>query len=226
MTIDKILESSNLVLPFATLLLGLSSSLHCAGMCGPLVMAVAHDKKSIFVYQVGRLLAYLMIATLVSFLGQATLRQLSPQLNLWSTYFIAGVFVFIGFKILMNRNYELPLPRFISQIFLKFNMLVTRKLKGTAMGSFLVGFSSIMLPCGILYALIFSLVAFKGISLALLSVVTFWVGTLPVMVLGPNFFRKYLSGIVSKFPRVTGVLLISIGLLALYYRHGKNLSCH
>lgn len=226
MTIETLKESSNLLLPFATLVLGLSSSLHCAGMCGPLVMAVAHDKKSVFIYQVGRLLAYMLLASVVSLLGQATLRQLSPQLNQWATYFIAAVFVLIGVKIFFNKNFELPLPRFFSQFFLKFNSKVLQKFKGTVTGSFLVGFSSIMLPCGILYATIFSLVAMKGLNLALLSIFTFWVGTLPVMVLGPSFFRKYLSGLVARFPRVTGLMLIAVGLLALYYRHGNKLSCH
>lgn len=214
-------QSSFYLVPLVALVVGLASSLHCAGMCGPLVMAVAHDKKSVLIYQLGRLLAYLSVATLLSFVGKVTLQQLSPHLSIYTTYLIALLFIVLGLTVFVKKNLELPFPKIFSQSFLKFTTFVHKKFQKSYLGAALVGFASILLPCALLYAVIFSLVAVRGLIMSLVAISFFWIGTLPAMVLGPHFFRKYLNRFLINFPRLTGLLLIGIGLANLYWRHIK-----
>src|ERR1043166_2698857 len=58
---------------FATpFLIGLAGSLHCIGMCSPLVMAVSGRKSAVLrnlTYNVGRILTYGLLGSLVSFAG-------------------------------------------------------------------------------------------------------------------------------------------------------------
>lgn len=60
----------------SSLLLGLASSLHCVGMCGPLVMSVPvhhlpRDKKvtGILLYQLGRIGTYVVLGVIAGLLG-------------------------------------------------------------------------------------------------------------------------------------------------------------
>ena len=53
--------------------LGLLGSIHCVGMCGPLVLAVPFPRKmrwqGIVIYQVGRLLTYSILGLLMGYIG-------------------------------------------------------------------------------------------------------------------------------------------------------------
>lgn len=64
------------VIFISALLLGLASSLHCIGMCGPLVMSVPvqhlpqHKKLfGILLYQFGRIATYMILGVLAGLIG-------------------------------------------------------------------------------------------------------------------------------------------------------------
>src|SRR3954471_14505371 len=58
----------------APFLIGLASSLHCIGMCSPLVIAVSRPgKNAIFrnlEYNAGRIVTYALLGAIVSFIGK------------------------------------------------------------------------------------------------------------------------------------------------------------
>jgi uncharacterized protein len=66
----------SVALLISSLLLGLASSLHCVGMCGPLIMSVPvqhlpEGKKTIgiLLYQLGRIGTYVVFGVIAGLLG-------------------------------------------------------------------------------------------------------------------------------------------------------------
>ena len=71
----EIKDASLIALPWIAFLIGLGGSLHCVSMCGGLVTACAKTKREVAVYQVGRLMGYLLIGLFASVLGHLLIGQ-------------------------------------------------------------------------------------------------------------------------------------------------------
>ncbi len=84
--------------------------------------------------------------------------------------------------------------------------------------SFLVGFLSILLPCGLLYGVILGAIAMQDITLAVLSIVFFWFGTLPAMVIAPEIFRKIVRPFQQYRPKLYALTLMMVGVMTISYR--------
>jgi len=80
----------------AAFILGLTGSLHCVGMCGPLMLAAGNGGRweSAFAYQSGRILVYILLGALLGTLGLG--------MRLWNAQstvaFLSGVLL-IGFAL-------------------------------------------------------------------------------------------------------------------------------
>ncbi len=222
-------SATHFALPLVALLLGLGGGLHCAGMCGPLVVSVAPTKKSNFLYQVGRLFGYLVLCFVVSLAGQAALQAVSPTLQVWFSVAIAVVFIYIGFTLFVGKGLHHLSFGWSAKAFQASTKYFGSSNRGINTRAFGVGLSSIFLPCALLYGVVFTLIASHGLGWALVAIVAFWAGTLPAMLLGPVAFRKLIAPFVAKAPRLAGSLCIAIGLVTLYYRFfmtGVGQSCH
>jgi sulfite exporter TauE/SafE len=53
---------------------------------------------------------------------------------------------------------------------------------------------------------------------ALSSMIFFWMGTLPAMVLAPNIIRSILNPMKSRVPKIYATILIVIGLSTIGFR--------
>jgi len=91
--------------PTAALLAGLVTSLHCAGMCGPLacvLMPVRGDRADAHtvstVYHLTRLTSYTMLGALVGGLGRLPLSLLSQPVLRWLPWLMLPVGVEMGFS--------------------------------------------------------------------------------------------------------------------------------
>ncbi len=215
--IHQIHDSSFTIVPILALIVGLSGSLHCMGMCGGLVYAIAQDKKGHAFYHLGRLLSYLILMTLLSFMGKALLQtQVFPWFFHFAAIFFFITFIGLGLRLWKSRNIDALAPAFMGRIYERVTGGLNRK--GIPLSSFILGSLSIFLPCGLLYTLFFALLGIKNLGIAYLSIILFWSGTLPVFILGKQLLAKVFSVFGSRSPQLMGTLLIVIGLTGLSLR--------
>lgn len=199
---------------YTALLIGITGSLHCAGMCSPLLMAVTNLTKSVVIsrllYNGGRILTYAVLGGLFS--GVGSFLPISPYQNLLSLLFGAALIIIAVFRIGHIR-----IPLLFSGInklttFLKerFAFLLSKK---TSAAVFMMGMLNGFLPCGMtLIALSYCLLLagpVDGFNFMLL----FGIGTLPVM-LG---FAPLLSLTIKKLnlslQKATTVMMICSGAI-------------
>ncbi len=206
-------------------MIGLGGSLHCVGMCGPLVSATTTNKFQSSLYQLGRLTGYLFIGTIVGLFGKIFLFRYSKDLNFFFSLLIALFFIFAGLKILVKRPLNFRMPLLIQKIWGKIQ--ITKPSLGRAG---LTGFFSIFLPCGFLYAVIFATISFQNLTLGLAAIFAFWLGTVPAMMSAPWLVHKLLKPLATRRPQFTGALLIALGLLTIVWRYQmtaeKCFFCH
>ncbi|MGV3754118.1 MAG: sulfite exporter TauE/SafE family protein [Verrucomicrobiota bacterium] len=194
-------------------MLGLVGSLHCAGMCGPLALAlpVAGKTRGDFVlgrvlYNLGRILTYTGIGAVFGLVGQSfALAGFQKWVSL-----VAGVAILLG--LVASTRIGLGLPITKSVMWLKSS--VGRLLQQRTFGSlFLLGSLNGLLPCGLVYVAAAAAAATGSLQMGVLSMATFGVGTLPVM-LGLGLPGRKLQGIFSfRLQNLVPISLVVLGVL-------------
>lgn len=192
--------------------LGLIGSLHCAGMCGPLAMAlpvIGNSRLSFttgrLLYNAGRLLTYCVVGALFGVLG----RSLSlAGMQRWVSIG-AGVLILVG--LILSTRAATKLPAWQTVAFLKrtFGTLLRQR---TFASMLLLGAINGLLPCGLVYVAAAGATATGAITSAIAYMIAFGIGTLPVM-LGLGFAGK---GLPLKFRfRLQKLIPVSVAAVAL-----------
>lgn len=204
---------------FTPLLLGLAGSLHCVGMCGPLMLALPLPNSArravvvqILLYQSGRILSYSALGVLFGLLGKGiAIAGFQQILSLFS-----GVFI-IAMAIMAWRFERLvtALPGFGA-----FTRTIQQQLgkmmrKHSTSGSIAVGMLNGLLPCGMVYAALAGAISTTnsvdgGIFMAL-----FGVGTLPLLLTVNLAGRSISFKWRAKMKMVQPILLTLAGILLL-----------
>ena len=205
-------------------LMGLIGSVHCIGMCGPLVMALPIAKQtnfqkwqSILLYHAGKISSYTILGILLGLFGsQLPLYGVQENLSIvmGSIMLLYVVYVFV------NK------PIFIPS-FLQFNLLYTFivkkmgllfKSKNRAVFYF-IGILNGLLPCGMIYVALTSALATQNILQGGLIMTFFGIGTMPALIMvavGGQYFginiRKKIQNLLPIFIFTVGVLLILRGM--------------
>lgn len=210
--LQSLFNGSQYFLPLSALVIGLAGSTHCMVMCSGISLACSQTKKSNYLYQTGRLVGYIFLAVLaksfgslfdLSFFGEITPLIVSITLG--------GALIFLGIKNINNKKFKLKLPKIFENRFYKIWTRLLKKQK-TKKIVFTIGFISILLPCGLIYSVVVPLVVIDSYFICILTVVLFWVGTLPVMALAPNLIKKMIEPLVSKAPVLISIILIIAGV--------------
>ncbi len=204
--------------PWVSFIAGLGGSLHCVGMCGGLVTASCDKNEDIVRYQIGRLIGYLGLGLFAGFLGSLVkFENQSPIVTIIPGVFIGILFLYWGFQNWRGKKAELPMPKFMSQLY----SFLWRKLVYKNMSfskSLFTGLISIFLPCGLLYGVVLGGVAVQHPLMALISMFFFWLGTTPSMIMAPQVLKKILNPLKNRIPRTYGATLILIGVLTVSFR--------
>jgi sulfite exporter TauE/SafE len=177
-------------------LIGLAGSLHCAGMCSPLVMAVTRRKDAIlknFIYNLGRVLTYGVMGSLVSFFGRA--------LNIGGIQNIISIGVGLVILFIALSNISVTVPAFISRNLTKVIIFIKTRLR---LNPLLLGMVNGILPCGLTLIALAYCVTLSTPGDGFLAMIYFGMGTLPVM-LGISLIAKSL---VRKLPHIQTALMI------------------
>ncbi len=204
---------------WTALILGLAGSLHCAGMCGPLMLALPRSGSGRIgfvagrlAYQGGRIFTYSLLGVGFGFLG----RSLAViGLQRWVSL-SAGILLLAGLAAALPKGASLPVLGLVG--FLKRN--AGRLLQRRSVGSLvLLGTLNGLLPCGLVYAAAAGATAMGNWTGGIAYMSLFGLGTLPLM-LGlslssqsmPVSWRLHLQRLVPVSLAVVAMLLILRGL--------------
>lgn len=193
---------------------GLGGSLHCAGMCSPLVMAVTRlTPRAILnkvLYNGGRLLTYGLLGAVAGLLGG--ILDLSAYQYLFSII-LGGVFIIIGMmglkavKIPFLTGGVMRLTAWLKGVF---GSLLKQRTHGT---TFFLGALNGLLPCGLTYmALTLSLTA-GGPVHGFVYMLLFGLGTVPAMLGVPWILQRMAGRLPFSISKVSTVMLLLVGIL-------------
>ncbi|MCF7687170.1 MAG: sulfite exporter TauE/SafE family protein [Cephaloticoccus sp.] len=200
--------------PTAAFVAGLVTSLHCAGMCGPLactLMPVKGDRTDAHlissVYHLTRLTSYALLGGLAGGLGRLPLQWLNSDFLRWLPWVL--VVFFLGLALRWDRY--LPKFAFLSRLMLRVNPWLRSRSKIQSAAA--LGFATPLLPCGPLYFLIglalLSGSALRGVEFML----AFGLGTVPLLWLAQSQFhwlRNRLSPLWLDRARITLALTTAL----------------
>ena len=205
------------------LIIGLFSSLHCVGMCGPLALSlpVHHLSSSqrfaaLLLYQLGRVITYAMLGLAFGYAGRhlyiAGLQQgLSIGLGIFMLVMIMLYYIY-------HRNIQ---PAFLNNFYKNIQRFLCSILRSSASApSFiLLGMANGLLPCGMVYVAIAGALTTGSVLHSTLFMAMFGAGTLPAMMafglLGARLtlpVRQTLRRIIPYGITVMAVILILRGL--------------
>ena len=192
-------------------LLGLMGSLHCAAMCGPLVLmtpVVGSSRKSFvasrLVYHAGRILVYGLIGILFGLIGESIV---FAGLQRWLAV-ITGVAMISAFFV--ATTLKAKLTRIPIAIKARFASLLRRRSYNSI---FALGATNGLLPCGLVYMAAMASVAAGGLLGSMVSMIFFGLGTLP-MLMAISILGKRLS--LSRVPalqKLAPVAVVLVGVL-------------
>jgi len=204
-----------MTLYWTAFILGLGGSVHCAGMCSPLAVALTatrsgnHWKRKI-IYNFGRITTYAMLGGLVGWLGNV--------LN-WTSYqdlISAGLgvlLIVIAVAGLSQVKITLVTPS-LQAFTLILKKLFSRFLAQPGMMPvFFMGMINGFLPCGLTYLALTSCVAVPGPVEGILFMMVFGAGTLGVMLGFSGMVSSLIRSGKFQFQRVTTILLFVAGAL-------------
>jgi hypothetical protein len=211
-------------LEFSTaLLLGLVGSLHCAGMCGPIAIALPLSNESWLarisgglLYNAGRTITY---GVLGAFFGLAGMGLALGGMQQWISI-ILGVVMILAVLIPRlgaagKKIYTLTdsVTGLLKKPFIKlFKVRTYRSL-------FIIGLLNGFLPCGLVYIALAGALVMSQVHEGALYMVFFGIGTIPMMLaislagnVLSNKLRQKLSKVIPIFIVLLGILFILRGL--------------
>ncbi len=192
----------------AALALGFVGSLHCAGMCGPLISVCAGRPLAVAGWQIGKLGSYAALGAVAGALGS----QLPGPPFLVS---ILGALVLVGFG--MSALGWLPEPPIAPGL-----VRAGSRLAGSSGAMARVGFGALsgLLPCGLVYAALGLAVATGGAPGGALVMVGFGLGTAPLLTTVGLAVRPLAARPSTR--RALAVASMLTGLVVLARRSGLN----
>ncbi|MBA4056655.1 MAG: hypothetical protein C0490_18215 [Marivirga sp.] len=196
------------------LIMGFAGSLHCVGMCSPLVMAVSNIRSAAMmnrlIYNSGRILTYGILGALVGTAGWSI-----PFLHMQNVLSIILGIALLIFSIMGIRNIKVPfLMPFLQKASLTLKTIFGKYLrKKTRLSVFILGSLNGILPCGLTFLALAVCLTLDGPVSSFNFMLVFGIGTLPVM-LG---LTSVLNQLVKKFDinirKVTTTMLFISGCL-------------
>lgn len=221
---------------YSAFILGLISSLHCIGMCGPIAMMLPVDHQNeakkvtqIVTYHLGRLTAYTTIGLIFGLVGRGFfLAGLQQNMSIFIGVTMIIV-VLVPEKIFAKYNFSKPVYKVISKV--KSNLGSQFKNKSYK-SLFIIGLLNGFLPCGMVYVALFGAIAMQSAGFGALYMLLFGLGTMPLMTVVVYIrslvklpFRDKIQKAIPYVAVIIGVLFILRGLgLGIPYISPSNMS--
>jgi uncharacterized protein len=173
---------------------GLATSLHCAGMCGPVACSLMalkgdpqHRQQAAVLYHAGRVISYSLTGAAAGALGRWPLEKATGTPVMVLPWVLALVLLFMG----LGLSIKLPRPAFFTRWMARTRLRLCRI--PVRRGALALGMATPLLPCGPLYLML-------GISLLSGSAVrgaefmlAFSMGTIPLLWFAQHRFHVWRS---------------------------------
>lgn len=214
----------------AVIAASLLGSLHCAGMCGGLVLfAVGADgtlrkRTPLHVaYHAGRGLAYTTLGLAAGGIGAATDIAATVNNNIRTSALIAGLLmVAMGLMALaqntgvkgLNARMPKPVRAFAESAHRR--AFALPPLHRAAV----VGVLTPLLPCGWLYAFVIVAAGTGSPAIGAAVMAAFWAGTLPMMASVGLGLQMLTGPLRRRLPAITSVIVVALGVMTAMGRVG------
>ncbi|UOK41415.1 MULTISPECIES: sulfite exporter TauE/SafE family protein [Flavobacterium] len=202
---------------YSGFILGLISSLHCIGMCGPIAMMLPVDHKNpakkttqLLTYHLGRITAYMTLGLVFGLLGKGIyLAGMQQQLSIFIGVLMI-TFVLIPEKVFARYNFSKPVYKVISALKTKLGSQFKKK---TFKALFTIGLLNGFLPCGLVYVALFGAIAMQNETLGVTYMFLYGLGTIPMMSM-ITFVSGFLTVPVrNRIQKIIPIVTICIGML-------------
>jgi len=201
----------------SALVLGLMGSFHCAGMCGPIAIALPlHGNtvpQKIFggtLYNVGRTITYGIMGAIFGLLGQG-IQLLGVQQKI-SVVMGAVMIISVLFPALFKNQYRLDKSTFSFVGKLKKRIGEMFSIR-SFQSLFFIGMLNGLLPCGLVYMAIAGAIGTGNAVEGTLYMMLFGLGTIPMLLtisLAGNIMSQ---AIRRKINKLIPVMVVVVGLL-------------
>lgn len=202
---------------FSALVLGLLGSFHCAGMCGPIAIALPLHGNTIpqkifggALYNIGRTITYGIMGAVFGAIGQG-LQLIGFQQKI-SVVMGALMIISVLFPALFRNQYSMDkswisvVGKLKKQIGKMFSIRSFQSL-------FFIGMLNGLLPCGLVYMAIAGAIGTGGIVQGSLYMILFGLGTIP-MLLAISLAGNVLSMTIrNRINKLIPVLVVIVGIL-------------
>lgn len=207
---------------FSAIIMALAGSLHCAGMCGPLVLAlpIQSNRFSLIfgriLYNIGRVFTYTILGFLIGLAGSKFILFGYQQ----TISIILGLMLIL-FAVLPEKYKK----KFLSISFInKYISRITKNLGNRIRGGklynmFIIGVLNGLLPCGFVYVALTAAAAMGSSFNSAIVMMGFGIGTIPIMFL--TSFASKIFKFNILFRRVVPVLTVILALVIIL--RGMNL---
>jgi uncharacterized protein len=184
--------------PIAAFAAGLATSLHCAGMCGPLACAV---RAKPLAYHLSRLISYALAGALLGGVGWSFRSMLDENLSRSVPWVLAGVLVLVGFGL----DKRIPQPPAFARLFARVRLSRT------------LGFLTPLLPCGPMWLMFGVAVLTGSVGRGGLLLGSFAAGTIPLYaLLQAGAFKLQQRGGGAWLPRIQRALALAAAALLVW----------
>lgn len=197
---------------WAALILGLGGSLHCLGMCGPIVMALKFGNGNrgtvaALLYNSGRIATYSMLGLLFGLTGlgiRFAIMQNVLSLTAGAVLIAMAIGAFAGWR--WKKGH-----RWIGRLVHKPLSALMRE--RSLIGTFFIGVLNGLLPCGLVYMAVIPALALAEPAAGAAFMFVFGLGTLPMLFAVAILKEQMPQSFRIKFSRITPVFTLVLGVL-------------
>jgi sulfite exporter TauE/SafE len=196
-------------------LLGFVGSAHCAGMCGPLALALPHwgrGQGSFLVgrllYNFGRIITYAGMGAVFGLLGQGVALA---GLQRWVSLTL-GALILVGVIVAPRFANRVPVTRGVNWLKAALGSMLLRRAMPALFG---IGLLNGLLPCGLVYVACAAATATGDVLSGMRYMIAFGLGTVPMLLAISLLGTKLQFALRFKVQRLIPASLILVGMLLL-----------
>ncbi|MEM0940092.1 MAG: sulfite exporter TauE/SafE family protein [Bacteroidota bacterium] len=194
-------------------LIGLLGSLHCVGMCGPVMLAfnrASQGGNAFALYHSGRILSYLLIGLFLggisSFVSMLKIQQAATLL--------LGVVILLLYGI-PNFRHRIEKFYYQSRFYHRIKSIISKNLS-LKRRRFFSGMANGFFPCGLTYVASAGAIALSGFWQSTLFMLMFGLGTIPALFIVQYSGHLILRNFKSFIPRSLHTVALLSGFLLIY----------
>lgn len=201
---------------------GLASSFHCIGMCGPISMALPLNRKSAFhmlggllANNLGRIVTYSLLGYILGWVGFSIALYKVLQ---WSSMFVGAFLIVLAWKREWIQKLEYRSGILQHFVMGKMGTLLASK---NAFRLFGLGVLNGLLPCGIVFLGLATAITSGSPTTSALTMAAFGLGTFPGMILVGYMASRFSQSLQLAFRKSFPVVLTLVGMFTIL--RGANL---